>query len=63
LGENRPWKDLIKQAFGEKVEVIDYDYFLLQVNFEFFISILALIAGMIIICLLEKLAAEVQIEK
>ena len=63
LGVIWPWKDPIEQTFGEKVKIVGYDYFLPEMNMEFLIAMLVIIAGMITIYLMEKHAAAVQTEK
>lgn len=63
LGVIWPWKEPIEQAFGEKIKVVGYDYFLPQLNMEFLIAVLVMLAGIITIWLMEKHAAEVQVKE
>lgn len=63
LGVIWPWKNPIEQIFGEKVKIVGYDYFLPQMNLEFVIAILVMIAGIITIWLMERHASAVQTEK
>ncbi|MCF6171775.1 MAG: DUF368 domain-containing protein [Bacteroidales bacterium] len=54
LGVIWPWKNAIEQTFGEKVKVVGYDYFLPQVNAEFLISLIIMIAGIASIWWMER---------
>jgi putative membrane protein len=54
LGVIWPWKTAIEQTFGEKVKVIGYDYFLPQMNVEFFIAVVIMIAGIASIWWMER---------
>ena len=54
LGIIWPWKDPIEQTFGEKVKVVGYDYFLPQINTEFFVAIIVMIIGIVSIWWMEK---------
>jgi putative membrane protein len=56
LGVIWPWKNPIEELFGEKIKVTGYDYFLPELNAEFFIAIAILIIGIISIWLLERSA-------
>jgi putative membrane protein len=62
LGVIWPWKEPIEQVFGKKSKVVGYDYFLPQLNLEFVIAILVMLAGIITIWLMEKHGAKVQIK-
>lgn len=63
LGVIWPWKNPIEQTFGEKVKVVGYDYFLPQLNAEFFIAILIMLAGILTIWYMEKKAMSAQPKK
>jgi putative membrane protein len=63
LGVIWPWKHPIEQTFGEKIKVVGYDYFLPQLNVEFFIAILVMLVGIVTIWYMEKKAMSVQSEK
>lgn len=54
LGVIWPWKNPIEQVFGEKVKVIGYDYFLPQLNTEFFVAICIMIFGIASIWWMER---------
>jgi len=58
LGIIWPWKTAIEQAFGDKIKVIGYDYFLPEMNTEFFIAFFIIIAGIASIWLMELKAGE-----
>jgi len=58
LGIIWPWKTAIEQAFGDKIKVIGYDYFLPEMNSEFFISLFIIIVGIASIWLMELKAGE-----
>ena len=62
LGIIWPWKTAIEQAFGDKIKVIGYDYFLPEMNSEFFISLFIIIAGIASIWLMELKAGEKPVE-
>lgn len=57
LGVIWPWKSAIEQAFGDKVKVVGYDYFLPQVNAGLFMALLVFAAGIAAICLIERSAS------
>ncbi len=61
LGIIWPWKSPIEQAFGDKIKVIGYDYFLPQMNTEFFIAFFIIIIGIASIWLMERKAGESEI--
>jgi len=63
LGIIWPWKTAIEQTFGEKVKVVGYDFFLPQMNLEFFIAIAIMTVGIISIWLMERSAGEVEKSK
>ncbi|HEY9114988.1 MAG TPA: DUF368 domain-containing protein [Bacteroidales bacterium] len=63
LGVIWPWKNPIEQVFGEKIKIVGYDYFLPQINNEFFIAILLMLTGIVTIWLLEKQAMASEKEK
>jgi len=54
LGVIWPWKNAIEQAFGDKIKVVGYDYFLPQMNLEFFIAIFIMIVGIASIWWMER---------
>lgn len=56
LGVIWPWKKPIEEFFGDKMKVTGYDYFLPEVNSEFFIAIAIFVFGIISIWLLERSA-------
>jgi len=56
LGVIWPWKNPIEELFGEKIKVIGYDYFLPQLNTEFFIAVGIFLIGIVSIWLLERSA-------
>ncbi|MFK5854713.1 MAG: DUF368 domain-containing protein [Bacteroidota bacterium] len=56
LGIIWPWKNPIEEFFGDKVKVTGYDYFLPEVNSEFFIAIAIFALGIISIWVLERSA-------
>lgn len=56
LGIIYPWKTPIEQMFGEKIKTVGYDYFLPNLNAEFFIALLIIIAGILSIWFMEKTA-------
>lgn len=60
LGVIWPWKDPIEQMFGNKVKIIGYDYFLPELNLEFFISFAIIVIGIVSIWLMEKSAREIE---
>ncbi len=62
LGIIWPWKTAIEQAFGDKIKVIGYDYFLPEMNSEFFFSLFIIIAGIASIWLMELKAGEKPVE-
>ncbi len=45
LGIIWPWKTAIEQAFGDKIKVIGYDYFIPEMNMEFFMAFFIIIIG------------------
>lgn len=56
LGIIYPWKTPIEQLFGEKLKTVGYDYFLPQLNTEFFIALSIIIAGVLSIWFMERTA-------
>lgn len=60
LGIIWPWKNPIEEMFGEKIKVIGYDYFLPELNTEFFIAIAIIIIGIVSIWLMERSAQNVE---
>jgi len=63
LGIIWPWKNEIIEIFGANEKVVGYDFFLPQLNSEFFIALLLIIAGIISIWLMEKKANIISDEK
>jgi len=63
LGIIWPWKDAIKETFGEKVKVVGYDFFLPEMNMEFFIAIAIMAIGILSIWLMERSAGEIEEQK
>ena len=62
LGIIWPWKSPIEQAFGGKIKTIGYDYFLPQMNAEFFIAFAIIIIGILSIYFMESSASKVEKE-
>ena len=60
LGIIWPWKNAIEESFGDKVKVVGYDFFLPDINSEFFIAVTIMIVGIASIWLMERSAAEVE---
>ena len=60
LGVIWPWKTAIIEFFGNKEKTIGYDYFLPEVNTEFFIAITILLIGIISIWVLERSAEKAE---
>ncbi len=58
LGIIWPWKTAIEQAFGDKVKVIGYDYFIPEMNMEFFIAFFIIIIGIASIWAMELKAGK-----
>lgn len=55
-----PWKTSITEKFGDKVKLVGYDWLLPEINTEFFISIIIIIAGIFTIWLMEHYAASLK---
>ncbi len=51
-----PWKTAIIEFFGNKEKTVGYDYFLPEINTEFFIAIAILLIGLVSIWVLEQSA-------
>ncbi len=60
LGIIYPWKTPIEQMFGDKVKTVGYDYFLPQMNLEFFIAMVIIIAGIVSIWIMETSASKLE---
>ena len=60
LGVIWPWKTAIEQTFGDKVKVVGYDFFLPQMNTEFFIAILIMAVGIASIWMMERSAEKIE---
>ena len=56
LGILWPWKDEIKQTFGEKVKVIGYNWHIPEMNSDFLLAFLYIVLGILTIVLTEYLA-------
>lgn len=56
LGIIWPWKDPVEQAFGNKVKVVGYDFFLPHLNIEFAVAMIIMIAGVAAIWWMESSA-------
>ncbi len=54
LGVIWPWKNPIEQAFGDKIKVIGYEYMAPQMNAEFIIALIIMLAGILSIWLMER---------
>lgn len=63
LGVIWPWKSPIEQMFGDKLKVVGYDYFLPELNTEFFIALLIVIVGIVSIWIMERSAGKIEEEK
>ncbi len=63
LGIIWPWKNAIEETFGEKVKVVGYDFFLPEMNMEFFIAIAIMAIGILSIWLMERSAGEIEEQK
>jgi len=63
LGIIWPWKDAIEETFGEKVKVVGYDFFLPEMNMEFFIAVAIMSVGILSIWLMERSAGEIEEQK
>ncbi len=60
LGIIWPWKSPIEELFGNKLKVIGYDYFLPELNLEFFFAIIIMIIGFVCIWIMERSAQKVK---
>ena len=58
LGILWPWKDINTQAFGDKVKTVGYDWFLPQMDSEFYFALLFTILGIVSIVITELLASK-----
>ncbi len=58
LGILWPWKEAIKEQFGDKVKTVGYDYFLPEANGEFYFAVLFIILGVASITITELLATK-----
>jgi putative membrane protein len=63
LGIIWPWKDAIEETFGDKVKVVGYDFFLPEMNMEFFIAVAIMAVGILSIWLMERSAGEIEEQK
>lgn len=60
LGVIWPWKNPIEQAFGDKMKVIGYDYLAPQMDTEFVMAIIIMLAGIFSIWLMERNARVIE---
>ncbi len=51
-----PWKSMITENFGGKEKLVAYEWFLPQINTEFFYAVIFIILGVIVISLVELIA-------
>jgi len=58
LGILWPWKDVNTQAFGDKVKTVGYDWFIPQMDSEFYFALLFTILGIVSIVITELLASK-----
>ncbi|MBS2212440.1 DUF368 domain-containing protein [Carboxylicivirga mesophila] len=60
LGILWPWKHEITQQFGDKVKTVDFNYYLPELNTEFYFAVLFIILGLASIIITELLATKKQ---
>jgi len=53
-----PWKNQIMQTFGDKTKLVGYDWFMPEINTEFFIAVAVILSGIVSIWLMEKMAGK-----
>lgn len=58
-----PWKNQLLAKFGEKSKLIGYEWFLPDINREFFIACAIIILGILTIALMEKFAGQIKIKE
>ncbi|MDD2387503.1 MAG: DUF368 domain-containing protein [Bacteroidales bacterium] len=58
-----PWKNQLTAQFGDKTKLIGYDWFLPEINPEFFVAVAVIIFGIISIWLMEKYAGKIKTEE
>lgn len=63
LGIIWPWKDQITETFKGEEKIIGYDFNLPEINTEFFIALLIMIAGYMVIYVMEKQANKIKTEE
>ncbi|MDG5800068.1 DUF368 domain-containing protein [Marinilabiliaceae bacterium ANBcel2] len=56
LGILWPWKNEITESFGDKIKVIEYEWYIPALNSEFYIALILFILGITTIALTEVLA-------
>ncbi len=56
LGILWPWKEAITRIFGEKTKIIGYEWYLPQLNSEFYFAVLYIVLGILTIALTELIA-------
>ncbi len=60
LGILWPWKHELTQQFGDKIKTVGYDYFVPELNTEFYFALVFIILGIASIVLTEFLASDKQ---
>lgn len=55
-----PWKNQILAEFGNKTKLVGYDWYLPEINSEFFIATAVIVVGVLTIWLMEKYAGQVK---
>jgi len=58
-----PWKEQIFKTFGDKTELVGYEWYMPQMNNEFFIAFGVIIIGIVSIWLMEKMAGKIKVEE
>jgi len=58
LGILWPWKNEVTQTFGDKIKTVGYDWFLPEINSEFFIAVIFIILGIASIWITEYLGSK-----
>lgn len=60
LGILWPWKNAITKTFGDKEKLIGYEWFLPQINAEFFIAIIIFVIGIVSIWIMENMGRRIK---
>ncbi len=55
-----PWKTQILKTFGDETKLVGYNWFIPEINVEFFVAILLIICGIASIILMEKMAGNLK---